>query len=95
MTGDEIAYKSAQELTGLYGTGRLSPVEAAQALFARLDDLQPKLNAFCVVDREGALAAASAPLRSTTQNALSFGSNASSRANSASATSTGESLPLL
>jgi aspartyl-tRNA(Asn)/glutamyl-tRNA(Gln) amidotransferase subunit A len=57
---DDIAYLSAGELTGLYRAGRLSPVEAAEALLARLDALQPKLNAFCLVDREGALAAARA-----------------------------------
>ncbi|HTW52477.1 MAG TPA: amidase [Stellaceae bacterium] len=60
MAGDDIAYLSAAELVGLYRTGKLSPVEVAEALFARLDDLQPKLNAFCVVDRDGALAAARA-----------------------------------
>ena len=60
MAGDDIAYKSARELTGLYDSGKLSPVEAAEALFARLDDLQPKINAFCLVDRDGALAAARA-----------------------------------
>jgi aspartyl-tRNA(Asn)/glutamyl-tRNA(Gln) amidotransferase subunit A len=60
MAGDDIAYKSAQELTALYRAGTLSPVEAAEALFARLDDLQPKINAFCIVDRGGALAAARA-----------------------------------
>jgi aspartyl-tRNA(Asn)/glutamyl-tRNA(Gln) amidotransferase subunit A len=57
---DDIAYKSARELAGLYGTGKLSPVEATEALFARLGALQPKINAFCVVDRDGALASARA-----------------------------------
>jgi aspartyl-tRNA(Asn)/glutamyl-tRNA(Gln) amidotransferase subunit A len=60
MAGDDIAFKSAQELTGLYSTGELSPVQVAAALFERLDALQPKINAFCVVDRDGALAAARA-----------------------------------
>ena len=60
MAGDDIAYKSARELTTAYRAGTLSPVEVAEALFARLDDLQPKINAFCVVDRDGALAAARA-----------------------------------
>src|SRR5262245_3428627 len=57
---DDIAYLSAQELTGLYSNGKLSPVAAAEALFARLDALEPTLNAFCVIDRDGALAAARA-----------------------------------
>jgi aspartyl-tRNA(Asn)/glutamyl-tRNA(Gln) amidotransferase subunit A len=62
-TTDDIAYASAQELTALYRAAKLSPVEAAQALFARLDALQPKLNAFCVVDRDGALTSARASER--------------------------------
>jgi len=60
MAGDDIAYKSAQELAELFRAGQLSPVEVATALFARLDALEPRLNAFCVVDRDGALAAARA-----------------------------------
>ena len=54
----EIAFASAEALVDLYRTKALSPVEAAQALFERLNALQPRLNAFCVVDRDGALAAA-------------------------------------
>jgi aspartyl-tRNA(Asn)/glutamyl-tRNA(Gln) amidotransferase subunit A len=57
-SASEIAFASALDLAALYRTKALSPVEAAAALIARLDALQPKLNAFCVVDREGALAAA-------------------------------------
>src|SRR5712692_3239497 len=59
-SASDIAFASALELAELYRSKKLSPVEAAQALFARLDALQPKLNAFCVVDRDGALAAAHA-----------------------------------
>ncbi len=58
MAGEDVGYKSAQELTALYARRALSPVEAAQALLARLEALQPKLNAFCLVDRDGALASA-------------------------------------
>jgi aspartyl-tRNA(Asn)/glutamyl-tRNA(Gln) amidotransferase subunit A len=61
MTGaSEIAFTSALDLAAMYRAKALSPVEAAEALFARLDALQPDLNAFCVVDREGAFAAARA-----------------------------------
>jgi len=60
MAGGDIAYKSAAALTALYRAGTLSPVEVAEALFARLDALQPKINAFCIVDRDGALTAARA-----------------------------------
>jgi aspartyl-tRNA(Asn)/glutamyl-tRNA(Gln) amidotransferase subunit A len=54
----DIAFASAEVLVDLYRTKALSPVEATQALFERLDALQPKLNALCVIDRDGALAAA-------------------------------------
>jgi aspartyl-tRNA(Asn)/glutamyl-tRNA(Gln) amidotransferase subunit A len=56
--GRDIAYASATSLLGLYRKGALSPVEATQFLLDRLDGLQPKINAFCIVDRDGALAAA-------------------------------------
>src|SRR5437763_5096127 len=59
-SGGDIAFLSAHQLIELYRKKELSPVEAAEALFARLDKLQPKLNAFCIVDRDGAMAAARA-----------------------------------
>src|SRR6059058_2757388 len=59
-SGGDIAFVSAQELTEDYRNKKLSPVEVAGALFARLDELQPKLNAFCIVDRDGAMASARA-----------------------------------
>jgi aspartyl-tRNA(Asn)/glutamyl-tRNA(Gln) amidotransferase subunit A len=55
---DDIGYASALWLIESYRTGALSPVEATGMLLDRLDRLQPSLNAFCIVDREGALAAA-------------------------------------
>ena len=58
--GNDIAYLSAIALGDAYRRRALSPVEAAEALFARLDALQPRLNAFSIVDRDGALAAARA-----------------------------------
>src|SRR5512143_3003665 len=60
QSGSDIAYASALELAGRYHAKAVSPVEVTQALLARLDALQPRLNAFCVVDRDGALAAARA-----------------------------------
>jgi aspartyl-tRNA(Asn)/glutamyl-tRNA(Gln) amidotransferase subunit A len=57
---DEIAYLSAEALGQRYRDKTLSPVEVTRALLDRLDALEPKLNAFTVVDRGGALASARA-----------------------------------
>jgi len=56
----ELAYTSATELVRRYRAKALSPVEVAQAVLARIRELNPRLNAFCLVDEEGALAAARA-----------------------------------
>ncbi len=61
MSGDQdLAYLSAVSLLDLYRKRALSPVEVTHFLLDRLDALQPKINAFCIVDRDGALAAARA-----------------------------------
>jgi len=61
MAGEtEIAYLSAVELIELYRSKALSPVEVIRRTLDRLDALQPKINGFCVVDRDGATEAARA-----------------------------------
>jgi len=60
---DDIAYLSATALVEQYRAKTLSPVEATRALLDRLDALQPRLNAFCIVDRDGAREAARAAER--------------------------------
>ncbi|MGB9645173.1 MAG: amidase family protein, partial [Stellaceae bacterium] len=55
---NDVAYASAVSVLDLYRRRALSPVEATRLILDRLDALQPKINAFCVVDRDGALAAA-------------------------------------
>ena len=60
MSAAEIAFATALELVELYRSKALSPVEATRAIFTRLDVLQPALNAFCVIDRDGAFTAARA-----------------------------------
>src|SRR5262245_12545726 len=55
---DDVAYTSATELLNLYRKKALSPVEATRLIFDRRDALHPRINAFVVVDRDGALAAA-------------------------------------
>ena len=56
----EIAYTSATELLERYRARTLSPVEVTQAILARIGELNPKLNCFCLVDEEAALGAARA-----------------------------------
>jgi aspartyl-tRNA(Asn)/glutamyl-tRNA(Gln) amidotransferase subunit A len=56
----DIAYASAASLLDLYRKKALSPVEATQHLLDRLDRLQPEINAFCIVDRDGAMSVARA-----------------------------------
>ncbi len=57
---EAIAWMSAGELIAAYKRKSLSPVEAAQALLARMDTLNPDLNAFCLIDHEETLAQARA-----------------------------------
>jgi aspartyl-tRNA(Asn)/glutamyl-tRNA(Gln) amidotransferase subunit A len=48
------------ELLARYRSGALSPVEAVRAAYARIDRIEPKINAFChVADRDDALRQAS------------------------------------
>jgi aspartyl-tRNA(Asn)/glutamyl-tRNA(Gln) amidotransferase subunit A len=59
MTTD-LAELSATELLAAYRAKQASPVEATRAVLDRIAALNPKLNAFCLVDEEAALAAARA-----------------------------------
>src|SRR5690242_8089746 len=60
MSNQDPALLSALELVQLYRARKLSPVEATAAAFARIARLNPRFNAFCLVDEESALAAARA-----------------------------------
>lgn len=54
---------SLEEAAGLIRTRQASPVELAEACLARIDELEPVLNAFVLVTRESALAEARAAER--------------------------------
>ncbi|MFO1361296.1 MAG: amidase [Burkholderiales bacterium] len=56
----ELCFLSATELVARYAARTLSPVEVARAVLARIEALNPQLNAYCLVDADGALAAARA-----------------------------------
>jgi aspartyl-tRNA(Asn)/glutamyl-tRNA(Gln) amidotransferase subunit A len=60
LSPNDLASCSATELIHLYRTRQASPVEATQAVVARLHKLNPVLNAYCLIDEESALAAARA-----------------------------------
>jgi aspartyl-tRNA(Asn)/glutamyl-tRNA(Gln) amidotransferase subunit A len=56
----DITSLSALALSAAYRSKTLSPVEVAHAMFARIDAVNPKINAFCFEDRERTLAEANA-----------------------------------
>ncbi len=56
----DLADCSATELLQLYRSRSVSPVEATRAVLKRIDQLNPKLNAFCHLAPEEALASAQA-----------------------------------
>jgi aspartyl-tRNA(Asn)/glutamyl-tRNA(Gln) amidotransferase subunit A len=56
----DLVYTSATELVRRYRAKQLSPVEVTRTVLARIRELNPTLNAYCLVDEEGALAAARA-----------------------------------
>lgn len=57
---DDLATLSATELVKLFRRREVSPVEALQAVLARVDLFNPTLNAFQFLDRDNALKAAKA-----------------------------------
>ena len=54
----EICWMSAVELLSAYKRKKLSPVEVVKALLSRIDDINPKINAFVTRTNEMALSAA-------------------------------------
>lgn len=54
----DLALMSATDLLAAYRAKTLSPVEATRAALDRIAQLDSRYNAFCLVDEEGALAAA-------------------------------------
>ncbi|MFF5278493.1 amidase [Streptomyces sp. NPDC000133] len=56
----ELYARTATELLDAYAKGEASPVEATESVLDRIEALDPKLNAYCLVDRDAALAQARA-----------------------------------
>ena len=60
MSDRRLTWLSASQLTTLYARRELSPVDVVEAMLARAATLQPHLNAFVLIDDDGARAAAKA-----------------------------------
>src|SRR5262245_57053300 len=58
MSDLDLCYLSAIDLAAAIRTKQLSPVEVVKAILARIEQLNPELNAFCLVTADEALQAA-------------------------------------
>jgi aspartyl-tRNA(Asn)/glutamyl-tRNA(Gln) amidotransferase subunit A len=58
MSKDELAWRSALDLAALVRTKQVSPLEVTDALLARIEAVNPHLNAFCLVSADLARALA-------------------------------------
>jgi aspartyl-tRNA(Asn)/glutamyl-tRNA(Gln) amidotransferase subunit A len=58
MSTDDLAWRSALELAGLVRAKQISPLEITDALLARIEAVNPRLNAFCLVSADLARALA-------------------------------------
>lgn len=58
MTREELLFRPADELAALVRRGELSAAALVDAALARIDALEPRINAFVDVDRDGAREAA-------------------------------------
>ena len=58
MTDTDLAFASIEEVARLYRQRKLSPIELTKLMLARIDDLNPKLNAYITVTADLALAQA-------------------------------------
>ena len=58
MSPTDLCYTPATKLLPLIRSKKLSPVELTKAVLARIEKLNPKLNAFCLVAADHAMKAA-------------------------------------
>ena len=58
LTATQLTSCTASELLQLYRERKASPLEATRAVLARIDALNPRLNAFCLVAHDDALKSA-------------------------------------
>ncbi|MCC6921132.1 MAG: amidase [Alphaproteobacteria bacterium] len=58
MSDDDPQWMTAAELSAGYAAGSFSPVEIAEGLLGRIDALDARVNAFCVIDSDATIAQA-------------------------------------
>jgi amidase len=58
MSDEELCFAQASELVSLYRRRKVSPLEVVKVMLARIEKVNPALNAYCTVATEQALAAA-------------------------------------
>ena len=54
MAADDLCWMPASEMVGLFKKRKLSPVEVMRAVLARIERLNPLLNAFVTLDADQA-----------------------------------------
>jgi amidase len=69
MEGRDLCFTPATDLTRLYRAHKVSPLEVMQAVLARIDGVNPAVNAYVTVARESALAGARVATRALRKRA--------------------------
>jgi aspartyl-tRNA(Asn)/glutamyl-tRNA(Gln) amidotransferase subunit A len=64
----DLTRLTATELSGLYQSGAVSPVAVAHQVLAKIEQLNPVINAFCFTDPDTTLAQARASEQRWQQN---------------------------
>jgi amidase len=70
---DDICFLSATDLARLYRARKVSPLEVMQAVLARIDTVNPAVNAYVTVARESALASARRATQALGRKATTLG----------------------
>ena len=74
MTDTDLCFTPATKLTAMIRRGAVSPLEVVQAVLARIERVNPRLNAYCTVAAEQALAAARTATAATRRRSARLGS---------------------
>ncbi len=73
MANDELCWMSATELAGAIKRKKVSPLEVIEAVLARIEKLNPMLNAYCTVTAEAARRQAKAAERALMKRGAKLG----------------------